>query len=612
MTELMPTQDFGYNLSAITNVSVKAKTRTGITRILCLGDSITRGVYSSNETTQSWVAQLYSLITEAYGDAGIGCIAAREGSPLIGQPNAASGLNGQPKRVQFVTASTGLPFTGTRVLGGFCGEYIRHASGDEIRYMNVDCSKFTLLYMDCNGSNGGKCSVYVDGVAVQTNIGDNSVSSDTPRVLSFTVTPGTHTIGIRATSGNFNTAGIVVEKNFPSILLSRVGIEGWNANDWAINNPAASWQKAPQDLVILALGANDVEDYVAGTFKTHMGTIISGFQATGTPVLLYVTQPPGEGWGNWGSWPNFVAVMYELANQYDCALIDGYQAWFSNYEAAHVQGLYGIHPLDYSGGSGSDAIHPGDVGYRYIAQTVYRTLSNAMNCPIGETELSGNIGGCVIRSPSGVPFTLTVSDTGVLATAHRTLAYDLFDRADSVTSMGTANTGQTWTAYNGTWGIISNEAYNVSEQKSTNLAVAISDVGSANFFVSCKVKGDHTSNSNYYSPGITFHHINATDYLRVQLQYDGIWLYKRDNSTGTVVLASKNIPLMNGVYYKIGIRAGGNRISVFKDDVLIIDHTLSPELFAQFGSSRGVGFYLTILGSPSVKARWDNLIVEPL
>lgn len=612
MTELMPTQDFGYNLSAIANVAVKAKTRTGMTRILCLGDSITRGVYSSDETTRSWVAQLHSLFSATYGDSGVGCIAAREGSPNIGQPNAASGENGQPKRVQFVTVSTGVPFAGTRVSGGYCGEYIRHASGDEIRFINIDCSKFTLLYIDCNGSSGGKCSVYVDGVAVQTNIGDNTVGSDTPRVLTLSVTPGVHTIGIRATSGNFNTAGIIAERSFPSVLLSRVGIEGWNANDWASNNPASSWQKAPQDLVIIALGANDVEDYGSGTFKTHMSTIISGFQASGTPVLLYVTQPPGEGWNYWESWPNFVSVMYELANQYGCALIDGYQAWFSNYEAAHVQGLYGIHPLDYSGGSGNDAVHPGDVGYRYIAQTVFRTLSDAFDSPIGETEWRGNIGDCVIRSPSGVPFSLTVSDSGILGTVHRTLAYDLFDRANSATSMGTANTGQTWTAYNGTWGIMNNEAYNVSEQQSANLSVAISDVGVANYSVSCLVKGDHTSGSNYHSPGITFHQINATDYLRVQLQYNGIWLYKRDISTGSVPLASKNIPLMSGVYYKIGIRAGGNRILVFKDDVLIIDHTLSPELFAQFGSSRGVGFYLTILGSPTTKARWDNLIVEPL
>lgn len=41
----------------------------------------------------------------------------------------------------------------------------------------------------------------------------------------------------------------------------------------------------------------------------------------------------------------------------------------------------------------------------------------------------------------------------------RTLVSDTFTRADNASSLGTADTGQAWTAHAGVWGISSNQAY---------------------------------------------------------------------------------------------------------------------------------------------------------
>jgi hypothetical protein len=67
--------------------------------------------------------------------------------------------------------------------------------------------------------------------------------------------------------------------------------------------------------------------------------------------------------------------------------------------------------------------------------------------------------------------TYTINVAGVV------LVSDDFNRADSTTAIGTATTGQTWTALNGTWGISSNQAYLTAN---VGGAIAVVDSGQAN------------------------------------------------------------------------------------------------------------------------------------
>lgn len=65
----------------------------------------------------------------------------------------------------------------------------------------------------------------------------------------------------------------------------------------------------------------------------------------------------------------------------------------------------------------------------------------------------------------------------------QTLVSDSFTRANSAVTLGSADTGQAWTANRGTWGISSNAAYNPVIDAST-LDTATVDAGSANVTVS--------------------------------------------------------------------------------------------------------------------------------
>ena len=67
-----------------------------------------------------------------------------------------------------------------------------------------------------------------------------------------------------------------------------------------------------------------------------------------------------------------------------------------------------------------------------------------------------------------------------------TRASDTFTRADSTTTLGTAETGGAWTAHVGTWGISSNQAYCPT---SAGLNIATVDTGYSDGFVTVTVTG---------------------------------------------------------------------------------------------------------------------------
>lgn len=65
-----------------------------------------------------------------------------------------------------------------------------------------------------------------------------------------------------------------------------------------------------------------------------------------------------------------------------------------------------------------------------------------------------------------------------IVTPRFTTITDSFNRADSTTTMGSTDTGQTWTPLSGTWGIISNTGYKVvtsGNQEHTVIDATVSD-----------------------------------------------------------------------------------------------------------------------------------------
>lgn len=121
---------------------------------------------------------------------------------------------------------------------------------------------------------------------------------------------------------------------------------------------------------------------------------------------------------------------------------------------------------------------------------------------------------------------------------------DSFDRADSTTSMGNADTGQAWVPRAGSsavWGIISNEAYQPTNGTGTNKYEHASiDVGASNIDMSVDITAAQAGNS--VSGGIMFRYTGITDYWDFIFNRSGAgalgWFLQYRTAGGFTTIAS--------------------------------------------------------------------------
>lgn len=102
---------------------------------------------------------------------------------------------------------------------------------------------------------------------------------------------------------------------------------------------------------------------------------------------------------------------------------------------------------------------------------------------------------------------------------------DTFTRADSSSSLGTADTGQAWTALAGTWGISSNKAYKVTASAQ---GYAVIDSLHADCTVAVTVSGASMTAGG----GVTFRASDASNLWFVDIDGTGSSIYK--NQTGSL------------------------------------------------------------------------------
>jgi hypothetical protein len=174
---------------------------------------------------------------------------------------------------------------------------------------------------------------------------------------------------------------------------------------------------------------------------------------------------------------------------------------------------------------------------------------------------------------------------------------DTFTRADSATTMGNAETGQTWVPFIGTFGIASNKAYLVTSGsfRSNVITSGLAD---------CTVEADITYSGTNGGDGIVFRAVDINNYLYVTLGTT-FRLLKRN---GTVLLASSADAATTGVTYNVKVRIEGAQIDVYLDDILKFTHVLSSADLATLGTATKHG----IFASNQIAARYDNFVVSPL
>lgn len=186
---------------------------------------------------------------------------------------------------------------------------------------------------------------------------------------------------------------------------------------------------------------------------------------------------------------------------------------------------------------------------------------------------------------------------------------DTFTRADSAVTLGSAETGQAWSALSGTWGISGSKAYLAS---TTAQAVAIVESGAADADVSVDVT--LSASASRADVGIAFRVIDDNNYLLAaftKTASDAITIFKRSAGAFTQLAILSGAGNINGSTYTFRVRVRGTSVEVFRDGESKLAHTLSGADQTAYGAATKHGLRLNWGASnDDGGSRFDNFRIS--
>lgn len=143
-------------------------------------------------------------------------------------------------------------------------------------------------------------------------------------------------------------------------------------------------------------------------------------------------------------------------------------------------------------------------------------------------------------------------------------AFDTFTRADNAASLGTAESGQTWTALVGTWGVLSSQAYSAT---GVDGDFASLDVGVTDIDVS--VQFGAINNTAYY--GLCARLTDTSNFYRAEFGGgNGIVIHKVVAGTVTSLGSAAASNVANTV---VRLRVVGTQLSAYVNGALLVSAT---------------------------------------
>jgi hypothetical protein len=237
----------------------------------------------------------------------------------------------------------------------------------------------------------------------------------------------------------------------------------------------------------------------------------------------------------------------------------------------------------------NDAIIPTVLGIRNVSINSVIADMNANG--IGPTISfvgNANVNAVISNSAAsaGVP-TVVVSGTVT------TIVSDSFNRADSTTALGTADTGQIWSALSGVWGISSNQAYWITGNPSLHVV----ESGQSDVQISL----DSIVTGSSICGAIGFRATDASNY----------WFFRNNAGTnnlykvvgGTATLVSSLAYALSAGTYTFKVVANGSTIECYINGILQFTAT---DTHNQTATKHGVRNHAT------TTARFDNFLVQSL
>jgi hypothetical protein len=459
------------------------------------------------------------------------------------------------------TFSTSLgPFDSYTSSGYAYGGYNLYTAGlASITIPSLKAGRFTAIDVLYWGSDSGvtnpvRPKVTIDGVV--SDAGTTTVVGGNLNRLRITgLTDAAHEVILGHPGGSTNGCYVfgVVTHRGSGVIVNRIGAPGAKAYDVAgaaagtgrSRNLDASVLAGYSNLVIIELDTNDVGAQTAiSTWKTQMQEIITRAVNAGASVLLVASPPMNAGETMTIPESAYRTAMLELSDaNAHTAYWDG-SGVIGDRTQAVADGLYPP--------AAPTTVHFGTAGHRRYATAAHVAL------PLPAGDFRGYTPGFL----------------------------DMFDRADSATTLGTTDDGKTWVPLNSsTWGITSNAAYCPTPGSN---GFAVVETGAANGILTAtmSVASDFA--------GLCFRVFDASNMLLVQRFGSEVRIRKLAGGVGSTIATTSGQSWANGDV--LSVELNGSSVIVMKNGIVMLSQAITD-----FQSNTNHGLY-----SPVNTARYSQ------
>lgn len=261
-----------------------------------------------------------------------------------------------------VSLGTGWAMSGGGTLGSNFMRFTNGATGTLAFTPTASCDTVKIYYYVASGQ--GSFTVDVDGGASLGTINTNGTTNYTSTTYTFAA--GTHTINLNAqNNGSLFVGGIVPQlSTTPAIdvvLGAWYGARAGTFNAAGGFGPLTAMRALAPDCTVVNLTINDSNAGTPfATYQANMVGIIEAAQESGDVVLM-IGPPSGTQNATDGVLDQYINIVYSLAEQYGCAVVDMRRRWISY---AAIQPTFPYY----------DTLHPMNLAYADAAQAVASAL----------------------------------------------------------------------------------------------------------------------------------------------------------------------------------------------------------------------------------------------
>ena len=342
-------------------------------KVMAIGDSITQGYYCSNLKTTSWVGRMRTSLQAAHGNGGTGMFSVSSTQAILAVD---AGVAADWTANGSLATTTGSPTTGIGFGPGI--SHLRFTAAGTITFTGVRGTSVRLWYIT-GGAPRAAWQYSIDGgaaVNVSAVVGATTIANIDVTGLADT----THTVVITWNGAPADVLDFIGVAGFKAtgVVVDNMGRSGTNVstaqwgNTSALTIPWNGGVSNPTDLAIVALGVNDATLIAEApdVWLNGMATVLNTIKLAnnGATDIILVNQHFGSLTGS-GLYTQYSARIRDLADNYNAALVNMWTIGRNSWDYWNSLGYWGTGTSP-AGASGTNSVHPSDLGHQFIADAI--------------------------------------------------------------------------------------------------------------------------------------------------------------------------------------------------------------------------------------------------